>query len=83
MAENKDNVPEEPVSQEDVVEKEHEIEVPEKWKVMPLAELVDKGWKYRLMTKPSGLRYMCIRKANSERSLGRYTPELEKLLFDM
>ena len=71
-------------SQEVPLEEEegNEIEVPERWKEIPLADYVDKGWKYRVKTKPNGTQYMCIRHRNQERSLGRYTPEREKLLYE-
>lgn len=57
--------------------------VVEKWTILDIPKKIGKGWHYRIKTKNDGTRYMTIRHANTERSLGRYTPEREKLLFKM
>lgn len=52
-----------------------------KWEEKGIGDLAEKGWTYRKKTKSSGAEYMCVRFKNQERSIGRYNPETEKILF--
>ena len=58
-------------------------EIPEQWTDVPILELAKQGWYYRARsTDKSGSKYMFIRNRTNERSLGQWSPELEKLLFE-
>jgi len=62
----------------------HEVvpEVPEKWKHLPIADMVDKGWRPRV--KAMGDRsYITMRYGSQERSLGAFTEERWSLLMEM
>lgn len=58
-------------------------EIPKQWTEVPILELAKQGWYYR--SRPvdkSGGKHMFIRNRNNERSLGRWSPDLEKMLFE-
>jgi len=60
--------------------------VPKQWTDVPILELAKQGWYYRARAGgqgKSGGKYMCIRNRNNEKSLGRWSPELEKKLFEL
>lgn len=60
--------------------------VPKQWTEVPILELAKQGWYYRARAEgqgKSGGKYMYIRNRNNERSLGRWSPELEELLFKL
>jgi hypothetical protein len=58
-------------------------EIPEQWNDVPILELAKQGWYYRARsTDKSGSKYMFIRNRTNERSLGQWSPELEKLFFE-
>lgn len=59
-------------------------EIPEQWTDVPILELAKQGWYYRARAADkSGIKSMFIRNRNNERSLGRWSPEAEKLLFEL
>jgi hypothetical protein len=60
-----------------------EADIPEAWENIPLLELGKKGWTYRRKADKKGVEYMHIRNRSNERGLGRYTPEREKLFFEL
>jgi len=58
-------------------------DIPKQWTEVPILELAKQGWTYR--SRPAdtkGGKYMYIRNRETERSLGRWSPELEQLLFE-
>ncbi len=58
-------------------------EIPGQWNDVPILELAKQGWYYRARsTDKSGSKYMFIRNRTNEKSLGRWSPEAEKLLFE-
>lgn len=59
-----------------------EREIPARWKELPLADLVDKGWMPRVK-KTRGIEYLSLRRGNNEHQLGPYTPERLELLLEM
>jgi len=59
------------------------IDVPKEWSEIPIIELSKQGWTYRHRTDSGGREYMYIRNRTNEKSLGRYSPEREKLFFDL
>ena len=63
-------------------EEEKTEEIPERWKKLAIADMIDKGW--RLRVKTTGDRsYITMRLGNQERSLGPYTEERWNLLLEM
>ncbi|MCJ7633420.1 hypothetical protein MUP77_13665, partial [Candidatus Bathyarchaeota archaeon] len=59
------------------------VEVPKQWRNVPILELGKQGWSYRRKPDKKGIEYMHIRNRTNERGLGRYTPEREKLFFQL
>lgn len=57
--------------------------VPKKWKELPIADMIDKGWRPRIKEKQDGRTYITLRFGNQERSLGAYSDQNWKLLLDM
>ena len=67
-------------------EKPPSTEMPKQWTDVPILELAKQGWYYRARAEgqgKSGVKYMYIRNRNNEKSLGRWSPELEKSLFEL
>ena len=48
--------------------------IPERWKRMPLVDMIHKGWKPRIKAK-GDKSYISMRHGNQERGLGPYTEE--------
>jgi hypothetical protein len=59
------------------------IEIPEEWKDVPILDLAKQGWTYRRKPDKRGIEYMHIRNRTNERGLGRWSPEREKLFFEL
>jgi len=64
-------------------EKFPSTEMPKQWTEVPILELAKQGWYYRSRAEGRGVKYMYIRNRNNEKSLGRWSPELEKSLFEL
>ena len=58
------------------------LEMPEHWKMLPLEQWVNEGYKPRVK-KVHGNDYLIIRKGKAERSLGRFSQENWDLLHDL
>ena len=61
---------------------EEEEGIPEKWKSLPLADMVDKGWRPRVRTV-RGTEYMSLRMGQHDKSLGVHTEKKWNLLMEM
>ncbi|MCJ7635672.1 hypothetical protein MUP77_25180 [Candidatus Bathyarchaeota archaeon] len=58
------------------------LEMPEEWKSIPLADMIDKGWKPRVR-RIRNKEFISIRKGKLERGMGAYTPERWDLLIEL
>lgn len=61
---------------------EAEPKIPEEWKKLNIADMIDKGWRPRVKTV-GDKDYLTLRFGRQERSLGRYNEEKWWLLMDM
>lgn len=70
------------VKRDEGSEAEKKPEIPENWKELPLADMVDKGWRPRIK-EMKDRAYLTMRYGTQERSLGPYTQEKWNLLMAM
>lgn len=59
------------------------LEIPAEWSDIAIIDLAKQGWTYRKRIDDDGRAYMYIRNRTNERSLGRWSREREKLLFEL
>lgn len=64
------------------VEADRLIEIPKQWRKFPIADMIEKGWRPRLIRRKDKY-YITLRFGDQERSLGRYTDERISLLQEM
>lgn len=59
-----------------------ETKMPDEWSQISIHDLVDKGYRLRVKTI-KGIQYLSLRKGNSEKGLGSYTPKKGELLLKL
>jgi len=59
------------------------LQVPTEWSDIPIIDLAKQGWTYRRRPDNDGRIYMAIRNRTNEKSLGRWSREREKILFEV
>lgn len=59
------------------------LQVPTEWSDIAVVDLAKQGWTYRKRADEDGRIYMAIRNRTNEKSLGRWSREREKLLFEL
>lgn len=59
-----------------------ETKLPDEWTQIPIHDLIDKGYRPRVK-KVKGTQYLSLKKGNSERGLGHYTPTKWELLMEL
>jgi len=78
----KETIAEESESKPDALADTDEPMIPEEWKDLPLEQLIDDGYSPRIK-RVRNIEYIVFRKGNSDRSVGRFSPERWSLLMEL